>query len=452
MTSTFAVENPHVNQETLNPVLQKALGCLDIDLELELVRYRRHKSGKSNLGFGFFPYQNRQSIEFNSSTESQNSMGVETQSAPHNIPSYQSPSNMEQEISFKIDNENNFNYETETIGNINNPIAETTPLQIDKPSPFINLTHQQNQKTHQQPEDYLASSEQLLRSLEEEEEIEEEEIEEEKKAGLFSPLGIGIILLVLMSSATAGFFLIKNPQLVKSLGLSNILPTINQTKGQNSAVNKQPTNNNNLPPVSNINKSKLNNIPVPLTNGPNLAAGEFKKEIDLNSLSSLKPKPVNNNYVVTQPSTIPTFSGTNPPAIPQIPNRGVGNPNIVNPGQSSNLAKAVLPPSLQPGSIYNTAVIKPVPNISNVPVKPGQKPANKTAKVAPKKVYFVLTNYDSEQTFQIAKKIMGNVFVRQFPDGKKIQIASVAQKQDAQSLVQELKRQGISAWIYNPTP
>ncbi|HEY9702042.1 MAG TPA: hypothetical protein V6C58_06330, partial [Allocoleopsis sp.] len=121
MTSTFAVENPNVNKETLNPVLQKALGCLDIDLELELVRYRRHKLGKSNLGFGFFPYQNRQSsIEFNSSTESQNSMEVETPSDPHNIPSYQSQSNMDQEISFKIENENNLNYQTETIGNINN--------------------------------------------------------------------------------------------------------------------------------------------------------------------------------------------------------------------------------------------------------------------------------------------------------------------------------------------
>ncbi|NJR50993.1 MAG: hypothetical protein HC780_16865 [Leptolyngbyaceae cyanobacterium CSU_1_3] len=42
------IESPTPNQsQSLNPKLQRALGCLDIQLEEELTRYRRQRAGRS---------------------------------------------------------------------------------------------------------------------------------------------------------------------------------------------------------------------------------------------------------------------------------------------------------------------------------------------------------------------------------------------------------------------
>ena len=65
--------------------------------------------------------------------------------------------------------------------------------------------------------------------------------------------------------------------------------------------------------------------------------------------------------------------------------------------------------------------------------------------------YYVTAPYVSEQSLTNIRSSVSEAFVRRFADGNRIQIAAFDNPQAAQSFIEELQAQDISAQIYGPT-
>ena len=110
------------------------------------------------------------------------------------------------------------------------------------------------------PEDYMASSEALLESLAEDDSLADEENESHPWLdGIFTPVGVGSLLLLLLSSATLGY-MVMNPSM-----LGNFSFRWGQRSG--SEVGDAPS-------TSTDQGSETGEIGVPRS-GPDLSAQEF---------------------------------------------------------------------------------------------------------------------------------------------------------------------------------
>jgi hypothetical protein len=64
--------------------------------------------------------------------------------------------------------------------------------------------------------------------------------------------------------------------------------------------------------------------------------------------------------------------------------------------------------------------------------------------------YKVVIPYDSDRTLETVKESVPDAYLRNFPDGARIQTGAYSSETDAQRQVQELRNQGISAEVYKP--
>lgn len=175
--------------DNLHPVLKDTLGSLDVQLEEELTRYRRLRAlGRS----GYTPRQ--------PATRGTGRVQPPPAIAPVADPS-PSPA-----------------LEPETTQSEAEPAPSTQPADSQSYLELQELAQRYAAQIHQEaelaaadsdnPNDYLESSEELLRSLAEEEA--NVQAEEGFLKSLSTPLGIGSMLLLLISSAMFGF-VIMNP-------------------------------------------------------------------------------------------------------------------------------------------------------------------------------------------------------------------------------------------------
>jgi len=103
--------------------------------------------------------------------------------------------------------------------------------------------------------------------------------------------------------------------------------------------------------------------------------------------------------------------------------------------------RAVLPdPS--PSPVPNLAR-KELPDVSAIPTASPQAPASPNLGF-----YYVVMDYQNEQSLLAAQKVVPEAFVWQFPHGVKVQLAAFEVRAQAEQFVADLKAKGIDARVY----
>jgi hypothetical protein len=446
MTKSASGESLTRSLETpsIHPTLQAALSSLDVNLEDELVRYRRQRAGRptmANRDFGRQPA--RHSIELMALNQGEKAapppIPLGRAEAEELLASAQARVNQtpETETSPKTIEPSLPSNQAHSHSSLNLPELDNTVVKTESTEPLTSPPEQENlggelvypSATPEQPEDYLESSEELLRSL-----AEEEAASRPQSSfidNLLTPLGVGSMLLLLLSSATLGYILL-DPSNLSYLGFN---------RGSNSETASEATGSS---------------VPI---EGPNLASEEFV-DLNLNNLSSLE----------ASPSTPPLQNNstlTSPPATSLAPSQA---PGAATTGPSDSLTSVLLPPSLQPQLAPPVAVpsVIPVPNpgaapprqaINPSPVQPQQTapappPESSIVPESPPepgdKLYYVLVNYSGVPSLQQARTVVPDAYVRNFSGGTKIQMGAFLRESEAQTLVNQLKQQGVSATIRRP--
>ena len=260
---------------SLNPVLQAALGSLDVDIEEELARYRRQVADTQAMP----PREGAIAIEG------------------------ETPASVEQMLPTGEDTLSTTFAQTYSPTHSETPPPPSPDLVYPPPAPTPTV-------------DNLASSEQLLRSLAESEAqipFQERRI----AAKLLTPLGVGLMLLLLLSGATFGYM------------------AMNQASRSYLESHRNRRTPTPAEPESNSAKSTAE---PPIPNGPNLAADEFV-DLNLNNLSTLK----------TSPSQSPA---TVPPALTAQAATQAAIPRLDGKQRPQDLAPTLLSPAQKQDDVY----------------------------------------------------------------------------------------------------
>jgi len=328
----------------LKPALAVALASLEVPLDQELTRYRRTRTGlvSSNqprvTSYMSSQTQPLTGIATTSGTSQSSVTEIKTNVPPISVPVNHQPTPAP--ATAKIDvppasvavnpeiNPAPATANTEELNNLNvPPISDSAKTETQLPLPPSNLTSSivptvvkdtksenllQLDDTPKQPDDYLESSEALLRSL-------KEEPPETKKSNnyndsLLSPLGIGSMLLLLVASLTLGY-VVFNPKSLPQWNLGKLFNGNSSTTPENTqevGSNVQPQIQ---PPSSSIPKY------------PNLAAQEFPEVRDPNDVVGLQPKVQSTLAVV--PNPVVAQNPANPQAALPSPNTALKPTNPI---------------------------------------------------------------------------------------------------------------------------
>jgi hypothetical protein len=238
-SSTRSSPNP-----SINPALQAALSSLDVQLEEELARYRRQRAGRPVISpRGLGRHQTRKPIELISvdkpgSQTQQLALGMSTAAPILSFPLVSvnpapaaAPPNETDRQPMAQPGQLDASYEPAlppVVSPQNKAAADNSMTQASVTEQLIPPQEPAEVRgnlvplsaAQAPPEDYLESSEQLLRSLGEQ----EADIQPQKRFTdrLLTPLGIGSILLLLLSTATVGYIL-TNPSTFSALVLTDSL-------------------------------------------------------------------------------------------------------------------------------------------------------------------------------------------------------------------------------------
>ena len=305
------------------------------------------------------------------------------------------------------------------------------------------------------PNDYLESSEELLRTLAQEEAGAEQE--RSSIESLLTPLGIGSMMLMLIGSGMFGY-LVMNPSTFTTLGsaASRIVNGVKLpsappvTAPASVAVNGEvPTDSNEFIDLS------LNNLVVMGTQGK--GSGLLKI-----------PAPIAPNAAASAPLGLVAVTGSKtgaPIVIPGSPSQPVspsngsaGNPpqQASNPGTTPPIAvQAPTRPSLyrpvqpqKPASAYRAPVktvpvqLPPAPPLSSTPTA---IPSGSEPPIAPATGgYRVEIPYTGDTALEKAQKSDAGAYFKNGENGAVIQMGeSYPNREAAEAKAQQLKQQGF---------
>ncbi|MBW4517053.1 MAG: SPOR domain-containing protein [Timaviella obliquedivisa GSE-PSE-MK23-08B] len=425
---------------TLHLMLQKALDNLDVQLEDELIRYRQQRYRQ----LGRMRGQNLAPALRNSPQASQAPL---MPPLPNYAPDYATPQPMEldawDEASSHSPLSNFSKFDARRVVREMRAAPQTSPglplaasIASQQPAP------QQPELTH----DYFASSEELLKSFSH---PTAQSIDRKSTLldTLLTPLGVGSMLLLLLSSISLGYVLLYP----SSLGF---LAALGRQDEKNSVITTPPSENQSL--------------------SPNLASDEFM-DVNLNTLSQL-PKNDRPSTVVTVPqTTAPTLSPTDSPrstdpepspltnaprlsaAVTQQPLQTVTIPS------RPVIRQSELPPEPQaPVQAAAPAYVPPAPQIATPAPQPAARrpapapappaaPAPPIAQAPPPVTrYYVVTEYTGDPSLSQARQAISDAYVRNFDDGAKVQMGSFGDSASAEQMAQQLQQQGVPAKVYQP--
>lgn len=412
------------SNEMLHPTLRGVLAGLDIQLEDELARFRRQRAGAGRT----HNYSGRKSATKMLDLISVAATGGRTNPGAAEplatIPSPQ-PSPAVAPMTSGASAVSELAIALQQAGE---PLA---------PSPAADPSLDEIVAAKPNLDDYLESSEELLRSLA----TEEAHVQAERgfMESLLTPLGVGSMLLLLVSSAMFGY-LVMNPA-----SFSRLLPT-----AQSDSTAKTPGGV----------------VPGPGTPGeapqPNLATQEFK-DLNLNTLGSVQP----NTGAVPAPGTSPSPAPAANPS-PAAGNSGATTPEIA-PAASSEAAtsrttapasavsrpvnEAPRPAAAPPVRVYQPPQAAAPRRVAPAPARPApvapapSTPARPTDRSSGQASYKLVTHYDSDRTLEAVRKVIPDAYVQNFDDGAKIQVGAYSSQAEAEARVQQLQQQGISVEV-----
>ncbi len=391
----------------LKPQLAAALGCLEVQLDQELARYRRTRTGYNT------PNQNRVSSNTNQPQQTAITAldGILAPGIASKKPISSLTSPVQQEQTVLQPNIPSASVEVETPQEM--PAATTVNTELPKPPkvevidktdrpsaentsivPAVVKSDQTentpSDDTPKQPDDYLESSEALLRSLTEEQ---PQKRKPSNSDNLLSPLGIGSMLLLLVASSTLGYVLF-NPKSLSVFGFGgksvpNSPSTVSTTK------------------IKNTGKAKPETPTTPIPKYPNLATDEFPEVNDPNDVVGLKPKPKPTPTAVPSPVAVIL---ANPPIAPI--------------------------PSAQP---------LPTPKVTTSPKK--ELPLSE---VKPSKdgFYHIVIENQGDRAFASARSVIPDAYLSE--DGKFIYLGALKTKEQVKQQMQLLEAKGIKARVEQP--
>jgi hypothetical protein len=299
-----------------------------------------------------------------------------------------------------------------------------------------------------EPEDYLESSEDLLRSIAEESVARRSRQEANLLNSLLSPLGVGSMALVLLSSASLGY-VIMHPSSLDFLWSSQ------QASHSNGAGTDAETFASPLIPDS-----------------PNLAADEFV-DLNVNNLSTIPGTPAR-SPLPSPPATTAATPAPTPAAIDTAPIETAPVTETV-PAEAEPASPATPDPLpvVEPEPVYVTpeppitestapsepiAVSPPEPlppesaEVATAPLPP-EPIASESSPVAatqPAGTYYVVSPYNGDPSLQQAREAVPDAYVRNFASGASVQLGVFSDQENAQELLQQLEAEGIPAEIYQP--
>jgi hypothetical protein len=287
MSKRSSVESPnHQSSSTpIKPALQAVLGSLDVNLEAELTKYRRHRR--------------RAEQWVSPSVRTGKQTATSEQQLAQNLP--QATQETQQPLSLPL---------------------SLAGLQGDAPL----ATTRGGTKLSSSalaPNKYLESSEKLIESLDESKA--EPAVERSLAASLLTPLGLSSMLLFLLSCTALGYAVMHPSSLAKMAGLNRLL-------------DRSAPSPSDSPASTAISDTRTKELPK----APNLVSKEFV-ELDLSTLSNVKPTA----SPILSPSPKASIPPT--PAAPPGPGAAVpiptedGNPARGREQGLNNLSTALLP-------------------------------------------------------------------------------------------------------------
>lgn len=343
------------------------------------------------------------------------------------------------------------------------------------------------------PDDYLESTEELIRGLNEQEQAEGERSQRRGLLDLIlSPLGIGA-LLILLASGAAAVYALMNPWLFDRRLAAE---TEMQPNSLTTANNASPEGREELTPdltakeFVNLNLRTLGTLPKTSSasdsNLPDTTQAQSSGAAQLSRLSgrrtnqagaggvlsnftqSLLKRPADMGVAPSTlaPSARSTQSSNN--AATARTSSSVPTPLFATPpvsGQSTPTAHASAPhqaaalPKPQPVSTAPkptpTASLPPVePQVAtSAPELPTRRPASEPTAAQPSPVerYYVVTPYTGDAALTEAQDLVPDAYVRNFSNNRaQIQLGSFDTEDKARSLLESLSQQGLSVDVYKP--
>ena len=477
---------------TLKPPLSSALSSLNVHLEEELARYRRQRQGRpvppSQISKTIKP--NRKPLDLiavKAERATQKAAPASSSKSPPRTAATPPPPPpnpfLKKETSISQDSSDDAvvqSVSSNELGDSAGPLALATRKADSGAANTFALATHANQQTD--PDDYLESSEELIRSLADRLKPKPEtpplsRFEFAWPSQLATPANVGSFLLLLVVSAGVGY-VGTNPEAVNHLfGRFQSNASTSQQAVESTQSSAGPSGEGAFRPL-----------------GPDLSNQEFV-ELDLDALSTL---PVASSQVQSQPPTLansPSSAGAttapssqaaaNIPATPQTPVNPTPaaqpSPPAAPPSYSATPPTAVNPrpaaPPTPTPSPTPAAVSAPAPAYTPVPSQtlPSVAAAPSVTAAAPQIVtttpstaapapvapipsivaagagstpvstprYRVVTPYTGDPSLDRVRGVVSDAFVRE----SQIQAGAFADEAAAQARVQELQAQGISAQV-----
>ncbi|NJR15902.1 MAG: hypothetical protein HC785_09400 [Calothrix sp. CSU_2_0] len=400
----------------LKPALSAALASLEVQLDRELARYRRYRGisrtssqpqpanfTSSQLQYSIPTHTNNQDNIPEATTQSV--VGAERQETPvSQIDNSNLPPTYVTEIPTPPPPPPS---QTPKVAANGVTATEATQTASIVPTAKAKTASESNNSNFgvpptSEPDDYLESSEALLRSLTEEA-PKEQKRPKANNHSLLSPLGIGSILLLLTASLILAYAVI-NPK-----GLP--------FRFDGLFKRNNPASENSVKGGENGQTSTGNVGVAPVPKYPNLAREEFPEVKNPNDVVGLKPK------------SNSTPIATNPPAIqnqipqPQIPIQQLPQQTVL----------------VAPTATINSPLPSPIPT-----------PAVPISEIKPSAdgfYHLVIDNSDANALAN-ARKVVPDAYISD--DKKLILLGAMKDKNGVQQLLNEVKAKGINARIRQP--
>jgi hypothetical protein len=429
---------------SLKPALASTLASLEVQLDRELARYRRYR-GKSRTSNQVQPANsNGSQLQYSTSTNTnikdnivevttQPVVEAERQEIPvSHINSNLSPIHVTEiptpppppplqvaKVAMSV-----ATLATESTRTEPNTPQTASIVPAAKPKAESNSNNSDlGVPPTSEPDDYLESSEALLRSL-----AEEAPKEQKQKANnsLLSPLGIGSILLLLMASLILASAIINPKSLPFRLdGLF---------RRNNPAVSK------NSETVGGKGQISARNVEVAsVPKYPNLARKEFPEVNNPNDVIGLKPKS-SSNPITTNSLPIQNKIPQNQIPTQQIPQNQIPQ-NQIPTQQIPRPAVPIAPTTINPLTANSPTANLPSP-------QPTQEVPISQIKPSADGFYHIVIDNTDPNAFANARKAVPDAYISD--DKKLILLGAMKDKNGVQELLNEVKAKGINARIRQP--
>ena len=402
------------------PQLESVLRNLNVNLEDELARYRRQRHGRVPPPPPPRRAAQRQTIDLISvAASASDESAVEAASQPAEPP----PPPPNPFLQTATEGDEVDLPDMEQLADIDAPPIPDEP---DQPGPEPDSSSLPVHSGDTPTDGYLESSEELLKSLEEEQaeptSIPEPYSPERKSNSLLKLAGL---VLVVLGGIGVGFAITYPSQLQNlrsrfwpagdaetTIAETSETETTNQT---GNALPEMPGSNTETTAISP--DASADGYQPP---GPDLSTREFKELDDIKDLVTLD---------------VDSAGGSTAPATSPLP----------NPAQSP------LPNPASQVSDGSTSPTTPAETSSTPAAAPGAAPASPLPTDATGSNFYVIASYTGDDSLNKARELVPDAFVRNFKAGTRIQLAAFDNRAQAEQQVAFLTQQGIVVELFGPT-